>query len=153
MKVSIEAYLLDNLMMNYLVLRLACTFFGARAKQLWLFAASLLGAVYALLSMSVLPILSGWIPNELLLSDILGTENDVISRDIEDEVDRELLRAALIRLTPRERTIVELRFGLNDHPECTQKQVADLLGISQSYISRLEKRIIKRLQREMLRMQ
>jgi len=99
------------------------------------------------------PLNVDWDGNELLLSDILGTENDVISRDIEDEVDRELLRAALIRLTPRERTIVELRFGLNDQPECTQKQVADLLGISQSYISRLEKRIIKRLQREMVRMQ
>lgn len=99
------------------------------------------------------PLNVDWDGNELLLSDILGTENDVISRDIEDEVDRELLRAALIRLAPRERTIVELRFGLNDQPECTQKQVADLLGISQSYISRLEKRIIKRLQREMLRMQ
>ena len=99
------------------------------------------------------PLNVDWDGNELLLSDILGTENDIISRDMEDEVDRELLRAALIRLTPREKTIVELRFGLNNRPECTQKQVADMLGISQSYISRLEKRIIKRLQRDIQRMQ
>lgn len=99
------------------------------------------------------PLNVDWDGNELLLSDILGTEEDVISRDLEDEVDRELLRAALIRLSPRERTIVEMRFGLNNRPECTQKQVADLLGISQSYISRLEKRIMKRLHRDLLRMQ
>ena len=77
----------------------------------------------------------------------------MISRDLEDEVDRELLRKALQKLSPREKKIVEMRFGLNDQPECTQKQVADLLGISQSYISRLEKRIIKRLHKEMIRMQ
>ncbi len=99
------------------------------------------------------PLNVDWDGNELLLSDILGTDNDIISRDMEDEVDRELLRQALIRLSPREKTIVELRFGLNNRPECTQKQVADMLGISQSYISRLEKRIIKRLQRDIQRMQ
>ncbi len=99
------------------------------------------------------PLNVDWDGNELLLSDILGTENDVVSRDLEDEVDRELLRKALTRLSPREKRIVELRFGLNSQPECTQKQVADMLGISQSYISRLEKRIIRRLQRDMLRMQ
>ena len=99
------------------------------------------------------PLNVDWDGNELLLSDILGTEADIVSRDLEDEVDRELLRAALQRLSPREKRIVELRFGLNDQPECTQKQVADLLGISQSYISRLEKRIIKRLHKEMVRMQ
>ena len=99
------------------------------------------------------PLNVDWDGNELLLSDILGTDEDIISRDMEDEVDRELLRQALIKLSPREKRIVELRFGLNNHPECTQKQVADMLGISQSYISRLEKRIMKRLAREMQRMQ
>ena len=99
------------------------------------------------------PLNVDWDGNELLLSDILGTDEDVISRDMEDEVDRELLRQALIKLSPREKKIVELRFGLNNQPECTQKQVADLLGISQSYISRLEKRIMRRLAREMQRMQ
>lgn len=98
------------------------------------------------------PLNVDWDGNELLLSDILGTDNDIISRDLEDEVERDLLKQALIRLTPREKKIVELRFGLNNQPECTQKQVADLLGISQSYISRLEKRIIRRLQRDMQRM-
>ena len=99
------------------------------------------------------PLNVDWDGNELLLSDILGTDSDMISRDLEDEVDRELLRKALQKLSPREKKIVEMRFGLNDQPECTQKQVADLLGISQSYISRLEKRIIKRLHKEMIRMQ
>ncbi len=99
------------------------------------------------------PLNVDWDGNELLLSDILGTDSDMISRDLEDEVDRELLRKALQRLSPREKKIVEMRFGLNDQPECTQKQVADLLGISQSYISRLEKRIIKRLHKEIVRMQ
>ena len=99
------------------------------------------------------PLNVDWDGNELLLSDILGTGSDMISRDLEDEVDRELLRKALQRLSPREKKIVEMRFGLNDQPECTQKQVADLLGISQSYISRLEKRIIKRLHKEIVRMQ
>jgi len=99
------------------------------------------------------PLNIDWDGNELLLSDILGTDCDIIERGIEDEVDRELLLSALKKLTPREQHIVELRFGLNTEKECTQKQVADILGISQSYISRLEKRIIKRLRKEMLKMQ
>jgi RNA polymerase sporulation-specific sigma factor len=94
-----------------------------------------------------------WDGNELLLSDILGTEEDIIYRNIEEEVDRKLLRKALSKLSERERIIVDLRFGLNneDGDEKTQKEVADLLGISQSYISRLEKKIIKRLKKEMVR--
>jgi RNA polymerase sporulation-specific sigma factor len=97
------------------------------------------------------PLNVDWDGNELLLSDILGTDEDVIYKDIEDEADRSMLRKALGILTPRERMIIELRFGLNseDGEELTQKEVADLLGISQSYISRLEKKIIKRLKREM----
>ena len=97
------------------------------------------------------PLNVDWDGNELLLSDILGTDEDVIYRDIEDEVDRKMLRKALAVLTPRERLIIELRFGLNSEngEEMTQKEVADLLGISHSYISRLEKKIIKRLKREM----
>lgn len=97
------------------------------------------------------PLNVDWDGNELLLSDILGTEEDVIYRDLEDEVDRKMLQKALTTLTPRERLIIELRFGLTseDGEEMTQKEVADLLGISQSYISRLEKKIIKRLKREM----
>lgn len=97
------------------------------------------------------PLNVDWDGNELLLSDILGTENDIVSSSLEDDVDKELLRAAMSRLSEREQTIVELRFGLNNRPECTQKQVADMLGISQSYISRLEKRIIKRLHKEIVR--
>jgi RNA polymerase sporulation-specific sigma factor len=99
------------------------------------------------------PLNVDWDGNELLLSDILGTEEDVIYRNIEEEVDRKLLRKALSKLTDRERIIVDLRFGLNtdDGTERTQKEVADLLGISQSYISRLEKKIIKRLKKEMVR--
>ena len=99
------------------------------------------------------PLNVDWDGNELLLSDILGTDDDVVYKDIEDEVDRNLLEQALDVLTERERTIIELRFGIgrNDE-EMTQKEVADLLGISQSYISRLEKKIIKRLKREMLRL-
>ena len=91
--------------------------------------------------------------NELLLSDILGTDEDIIYRDLENEVERKLLRKALGKLSRRERMIIELRFGLN-HPsgqEMTQKEVADLLGISQSYISRLEKKIIGRLKKEIVR--
>lgn len=98
------------------------------------------------------PLNVDWDGNELLLSDILGTDNDVICKNIEDEVDRELLRAALGTLSGRERCIMELRFGLNNHKEKTQKEVADLLGISQSYISRLEKRIIGRLKKEITKM-
>ncbi|TCS94619.1 RNA polymerase sporulation sigma factor SigE [Hazenella coriacea] len=90
--------------------------------------------------------------NELLLSDVLGTETDTIYRDIEDEVDKKILRTALSNLSDRERKIMELRFGLDGGEEKTQKDVADLLGISQSYISRLEKRIIKRLRKEFNKM-
>lgn len=97
------------------------------------------------------PLNVDWDGNELLLSDILGTEEDVIYKDLEDEVDRKMLRKALGTLSQRERLIIELRFGLNSDSgeELTQKEVADMLGISQSYISRLEKKIIKRLKREM----
>jgi len=98
------------------------------------------------------PLNVDWDGNELLLSDVLGTESDTIYRNLEDEVDRTLLRDALEKLTERERKIMELRFGLTSGDEMTQKDVADLLGISQSYISRLEKRIIKRLRREFHRM-
>jgi len=99
------------------------------------------------------PLNIDWDGNELLLSDVLGTENDVIYKYIEEEVDRKLLYLALQKLNGRERTIMELRFGLNSGREKTQKEVADLLGISQSYISRLEKRIIKRLKKEINRME
>ena len=99
------------------------------------------------------PLNVDWDGNELLLSDILGTDGEEVSRDLEDEVDRRLLRAALGRLDPRERRIVEMRFGLKEQPPRTQKQVADEMGISQSYISRLEKRIMDHLKREILRMQ
>lgn len=95
------------------------------------------------------PLNIDWDGNELLLSDILGTEGDIIYKYIEGEVDKTLLNEAIQKLSSREKTIVELRFGLNNGLEKTQKEVADLLGISQSYISRLEKRIIKRLQKEM----
>lgn len=99
------------------------------------------------------PLNVDWDGNELLLSDILGTEEDIIYRDLEDEVDKELLKKAMDILTEREKTIIDLRFGLSseDGEELTQKEVADLLGISQSYISRLEKKIMKRLKKEMLR--
>ena len=94
-----------------------------------------------------------WDGNELLLSDILGTEEDIIYRDLETQADLKLLHQALKTLNGREKMIIELRFGLHnkDGVELTQKEVADLLGISQSYISRLEKKIMKRLQREMIR--
>lgn len=94
------------------------------------------------------PLNIDWDGNELLLSDILGTENDLVSRDIEDEVDRSLLILAMDKLEPRQRRIMELRFGIGGREEFTQKQVADMLGISQSYISRLEKHIIKTLRTE-----
>ncbi len=99
------------------------------------------------------PLNVDWDGNELLLSDILGTDPDIVSRDLEDSVDRELLHQALDTLTERERDIIELRFGLRDEHPQTQKQVADAMGISQSYISRIEKRIIKRLRKEMTRLQ
>ncbi len=99
------------------------------------------------------PLNVDWDGNELLLSDILGTESDIIYRNIEDEVDKTLLKQALQKLSEREREIVELRFGFNTQgKEKTQKEVADLLGISQSYISRLEKKIILRLKKEITRM-
>lgn len=98
------------------------------------------------------PLNVDWDGNELLLSDVLGTESDIIYRDLEDEVDRDLLYDALEKLSEREQTIMRLRFGLQTGEEMTQKDVADLLGISQSYISRLEKRILKRLQREFNKM-
>ncbi|MGE5674868.1 MAG: RNA polymerase sporulation sigma factor SigE [Mycobacterium leprae] len=99
------------------------------------------------------PLNKDWEGNELLLSDVMGTENDIIGRGLEEEVDRLLLRKAMTKLTGREKRIMELRFGLKDSRERTQKEVADLLGISQSYISRLEKRIFKRLKKEILRME
>ncbi|GAA0085465.1 RNA polymerase sporulation sigma factor SigE [Clostridium sp. MB05] len=98
------------------------------------------------------PLNIDWDGNELLLSDILGTENDTVYNLIEDEVDRELLFLALKHLNDREKEIVKLRFGLNGTREKTQKEVADMLGISQSYISRLEKKIINRLKKEINKM-
>lgn len=99
------------------------------------------------------PLNVDWDGNELLLSDILGTEEDVVSRNLEDEVEKRLLKKAIQVLSDREKMIIELRFGLNrDGKERTQKEVADCLGISQSYISRLEKKIMKRLRKEMLRL-
>lgn len=98
------------------------------------------------------PLNVDWDGNELLLSDILGTENDITYRSLEDEVDRELLNTAMKKLSIREKKIMELRFGLSNGIEKTQKEVADMLGISQSYISRLEKRIISRLKKEINRM-
>lgn len=100
------------------------------------------------------PLNIDWDGNELLLSDVLGTENDIIYRSVEEEVDKSLLYTAMNKLSGRERKIMELRFGLiEDGVERTQKEVADMLGISQSYISRLEKRIIKRLRKEINRME
>ena len=98
------------------------------------------------------PLNVDWDGNELLLSDILGTEEDTIYRDLENEAERKLLVKAIGRLSSRERMIVQMRFGLgtSDGEEKTQKEVADLLGISQSYISRLEKKIMQRLKREMV---
>ncbi|HEY8361503.1 MAG TPA: RNA polymerase sporulation sigma factor SigE [Tissierellaceae bacterium] len=97
------------------------------------------------------PLNTDWDGNELLLSDILGTDGDIIFKNIESEIDRVLLNQAISKLSGRERMIIELRFGLHTGKEKTQKEVADLLGISQSYISRLEKRIIKRLRKEMVK--
>ena len=99
------------------------------------------------------PLNVDWDGNELLLSDILGTEEDIIYKDLENEVDRDLLRKAMGILSEREKLIVDLRFGLSNEndEELTQKEVADMLGISQSYISRLEKKIMRRLKKEMQR--
>ena len=98
------------------------------------------------------PLNIDWDGNELLLSDVLGTDDDIITKDLEANVDRKLLTKALHQLTDREKQIMELRFGLTNGEEKTQKDVADMLGISQSYISRLEKRIIKRLRKEFNKM-
>ena len=98
------------------------------------------------------PLNTDWDGNELLLSDVLGTEEDLVVQPLEADVDRQLLHRAMDRLEPRERHIITLRFGLDGRRECTQKEVADQLGISQSYISRLEKRIIARLKKEIVRM-
>ena len=98
------------------------------------------------------PLNTDWDGNELLLSDVLGTDVDTVMRPIEADVDRQLLDAAIAKLSQREQEIIVLRFGLRGNREQTQKEVADRLGISQSYISRLEKRIISRLKRDILRM-
>lgn len=100
------------------------------------------------------PLNVDWDGNELLLSDILGTDEDIIYRDLENEVDRALLKKAMDTLSSRERRIIELRFGINQKEgrEMTQKEVADQMGISQSYISRLEKKIMKRLKMEMTKL-
>ncbi len=97
------------------------------------------------------PINTDWDGNELLLADILGTDSDTVMRPLEEDVEHQLLHEALLRLTERDRYIICLRFGLNGYTEKTQKEVADLLGISQSYISRLEKRIMLRLRRDLQR--
>lgn len=99
------------------------------------------------------PLNIDWEGNELLLSDILGTDVDVISKNLEDEIDRQILKKAIDKLDKREKIIIELRYGIfSDGIEKTQKEVADMLGISQSYISRLEKRIISRLKKEFVKM-
>ena len=98
------------------------------------------------------PLNTDWDGNELLLSDILGTDSDIVMRPIEEDVDRKLLGQAMEKLTAREREIITLRFGLGGAKEQTQKECADRLGISQSYISRLEKKIISKLKKELLRM-
>ncbi len=98
------------------------------------------------------PLNTDWDGNELLLSDVLGTDSDLVMRPIEADVDRQLLQQALARLSDRERYIITMRFGLAGTRERTQKEVADQLGISQSYISRLEKRIIARMKKEILRL-
>ena len=98
------------------------------------------------------PLNTDWDGNELLLSDILGTEPDLVSRELDSNVEREMLYSAIRTLNPREKDIVNLRYGLGREKEHTQKEVADLMGISQSYISRLEKRIIEKLKDEMRKM-
>ena len=97
------------------------------------------------------PLNTDWDGNELLLSDVLGTDDDEVCRPLEDDADRQMLMNAVNTLAERERSIITLRFGLNGSSEYTQKEVADMMGISQSYISRLEKRIIIRLRREIIR--
>jgi RNA polymerase sporulation-specific sigma factor len=98
------------------------------------------------------PLNTDWDGNELLLSDILGTEPDCVMRPVEDDVERQVLCRSINKLSEREKTIVSMRYGLFGQEEKTQKEVADCLGISQSYISRLEKRIIHKLKKEMVRL-
>ena len=98
------------------------------------------------------PLNTDWDGNELLLSDILGTEPDLVSKDLEADVEKQMLHSAIDKLNERERYIVGLRYGLGAAKEHTQKEVADMMGISQSYVSRLEKRIIGKLKEEMLKM-
>ena len=98
------------------------------------------------------PLNTDWDGNELLLSDVLGTEPDCVMRPVEDDVERQVLCRSIEKLSEREKTIVSMRYGLFGEEEKTQKEVADKLGISQSYISRLEKRIISKLKKEMVRM-
>jgi len=98
------------------------------------------------------PLNTDWDGNELLLSDILGTDGDLVMRPIEADAEKQMLYQAMERLDSRERHIITLRFGLDGRRECTQKEVADQLGISQSYISRLEKRIVNKLKKELIRM-
>ncbi len=95
------------------------------------------------------PLNVDWDGNELLLSDVLGSDPDIVNRNIEEEAEKSVLLACVARLSEREQTIMQLRFGINGEQEHTQKEVADLLGISQSYISRLEKKIIKRLRKDL----
>jgi RNA polymerase sporulation-specific sigma factor len=97
------------------------------------------------------PLNTDWDGNELLLGEVLGTDNDMVFRPLEDDTDRLLLKRAITKLSNREQSIISMRFGLSGRQEQTQKEVADYMGISQSYISRLEKRIISRLKREMLK--
>ena len=97
------------------------------------------------------PLNTDWDGNELLLSDVLGTDDDEVCRPLEDDADRQMLMTAIDTLSERDREIVLLRFGLSGRAECTQKEVADMMGISQSYISRLEKQIIVRLRREIVK--
>ena len=98
------------------------------------------------------PLNVDWEGNELLLSDVLGTDSDVVYKDIEHGVEKEMLMEAISKLSPREKQIMNMRFGLNGTEEKTQKEVADMLGISQSYISRLEKKIVLRLRKEMVKL-
>lgn len=98
------------------------------------------------------PLNTDWDGNELLLSELLGTEDDVVNRSIENETERQILASAVSGLEKRERTIMNLRFGLGGRQELTQKEVADLLGISQSYISRLEKRILAKLKKDIVKL-
>ena len=98
------------------------------------------------------PLNTDWDGKELLLSDVMGTDDDVVMRPIEEATDRQILHNAVKKLSPREQDIITMRFGLGGRQELTQKEVADRMGISQSYISRLEKRIIRRLRREIIKM-